>query len=178
MNKEQITSKDEFAELKIRQENIEKWARDNLDFEQAIKMLALHKAASEQLLECAHRSTRITEQKLTELREKLDEKGALVDALNDSLKLNMALPAMLEEAHRNAFDEGKSAIPKQNAMKRHAEHHAMKVDVFKWLDSNFDNCKSMDSAAEMMAGKLVPAKFRTVRGWVTEWKKLHPASTP
>ena len=67
---------------------------------------------------------------------------------------------------------------KKGAAVRHKENHAMKAQVFDWLDSNFDNCKSMDSAAELMAGKLVPATFRTVRGWVTEWKKLRSASTP
>lgn len=60
----------------------------------------------------------------------------------------------------------------------HTENRAMKADVFKWLDDNFASCKSMDAAAEAMAGKLVPATFRTVRDWVTEWKKLRSASTP
>lgn len=164
--------------LPRRTAEIEAWAKVNLSFEQAIRLFAVHKAACEQLLDDAEFHNRVTTQQLTWLGEKIDEKKEVVDALNDLLKLNMALPTMLEETHRNAFNKGKSAIPKQNARKRHAENHAMKVDVFKWLDSNFDNCKSMDSVAEMMAGKLVPATFRTVRGWVTEWKKLRSASTP
>lgn len=60
----------------------------------------------------------------------------------------------------------------------HAENYAMKANAFSWLDANFDTCKSMDAAAEAMAGMLIPATFRTVRGWVTEWKKLRSAGTP
>ncbi|MEY4979911.1 MAG: hypothetical protein RLZZ352_2181 [Pseudomonadota bacterium] len=62
----------------------------------------------------------------------------------------------------------------------HTENRELKAEVFKWLDENFTNYKSMDAAAEAMTGKgkLVPLTFRTVRGWVTEWKKLRYASTP
>ena len=54
----------------------------------------------------------------------------------------------------------------------------MKVDVFAWCDDKMIDFKSMDSAAESIAGKLVPATFRTVREWIGEWKKLRSASTP
>lgn len=81
-------------------------------------------------------------------------------------------------AQSEAGKAARAIFAKSGADVRHKENHAMKADAFKWLDGNFDNCKSMDSAAEIMAGKLVPATFRTVRGWVTEWKKLRPASTP
>jgi hypothetical protein len=75
-------------------------------------------------------------------------------------------------------DLRESVQGKARAAKRHTENRAMKADVFKWLDDNFASCKSMDAAAEAMAGKLVPATFRTVRDWVTDWKKLRSASTP
>jgi hypothetical protein len=64
------------------------------------------------------------------------------------------------------------------ALKRHVENHAMKADVFEWLDTNFVlGQKSMDDVAMSLAGKLVPAKFRAVRSWLTEWKKLRSACT-
>lgn len=71
-----------------------------------------------------------------------------------------------------------SANQAANAMKRHAENHAMKADVFTWLNTNMANFKSMDAAAEGIAGKVAPIAFRTARDWVGEWKKLRSASTP
>ena len=62
------------------------------------------------------------------------------------------------------------------AVKRHTENHAMKSEVFKWLDANMVNFKSMDSAAEAIT-KQQPIKFRTARDWTGEWKKLRSAST-
>ena len=61
---------------------------------------------------------------------------------------------------------------------RHSENRSMKSDVFNWLDTNMKNFKSMDAAAEAIAGKIAPIVFRTARDWVTEWKKLRSASTP
>lgn len=63
------------------------------------------------------------------------------------------------------------------ALKRHSENHAMKKDVFVWLDTNMPNFKSMDAAAEAIK-KQQPIAFRTARDWVGEWKKLRSASTP
>ena len=73
-----------------------------------------------------------------------------------------------------------SAMQAARALKRHSENHAMKADVFAWLDSNFANYKSMESAATaIFENKLVPIKsWRTARDWVSEWKKLRSASTP
>lgn len=64
----------------------------------------------------------------------------------------------------------------QAALKMHAENHAMKRDVFNWLDSNMKDFKSMDGAAQAIAGKVAPVAFRTARTWVGEWKKLRYAS--
>ena len=61
------------------------------------------------------------------------------------------------------------------ALKRHHENHQMKADVFDWLESNIHNYKSMDAAAEAIAGKLVPLTFRTVRKWVKEYKDMQSA---
>lgn len=66
----------------------------------------------------------------------------------------------------------------KGANKLHAEDRAMKAEVFAWLDTNFASIKIMDAAAEAIAGKIAPVKFRTARSWVGEWKKLQSASTP
>ena len=54
----------------------------------------------------------------------------------------------------------------------------MKADVFKWLDTNNTGGKNFDDIALLIAGKVVPLKFRTVRGYITEWNKLRSASRP
>lgn len=71
-----------------------------------------------------------------------------------------------------------SAQQAAKAIKRHAENHAMKSEVFKWLDDNMQNFTSMDKAAEAIAGKLQPIAFRTARDWVSDWKKLRSTGTP
>jgi hypothetical protein len=65
------------------------------------------------------------------------------------------------------------------AQARHRENHDMKRQVFSWLDENFIRYKSMDGAAEAIAGSVVPVKFRTARDWVGQWKRRPPpARTP
>lgn len=71
-----------------------------------------------------------------------------------------------------------SASQAAKAHKRHAEHRAMKEDVFVWLDANMQRFKSMDAAAEAIAGKVAPVKFRAARDWVGEWRKLRSTGTP
>ena len=51
----------------------------------------------------------------------------------------------------------------------------MKVEVFAWLNLNFDKYKSMDATAEAIAGKIVPVTFRTARKWVKEYKDMQSA---
>lgn len=67
---------------------------------------------------------------------------------------------------------------RENAKKAHSEHYAMKQQVFAWLDGNMANFKSMDGAADAIAGKVVPIGWRTARDWVGQWKKLRSAGTP
>lgn len=67
---------------------------------------------------------------------------------------------------------------KVGAMARHAENHAMKQEVFAWLDEHFPECRSMDAAATAIAGKVAPIAWRTARDWVAQWKKLRPAGRP
>lgn len=66
---------------------------------------------------------------------------------------------------------------RSGAKAKNAENRAMKRDVFAWLDSNMSQFKSLDSAAEAIAGKVAPIAFRTARDWVGEWKKLRSAGT-
>jgi hypothetical protein len=57
------------------------------------------------------------------------------------------------------------------AIKRHAENHAMKDEVFAWCARHLQDYASMDSAAEAVAGRIVPVAFRTARSWIGEYRK-------
>ncbi|MET3459787.1 hypothetical protein [Variovorax atrisoli] len=71
-----------------------------------------------------------------------------------------------------------SQLARLGAAAAHAENRAMKALVMTWCDSNMGQFKSMDAAAEAVAGKLVPVKFRTARQWIGDWRKLRSAGTP
>lgn len=75
----------------------------------------------------------------------------------------------------------KASQKKQTAINgakaRHIENHEMKAEVYIWLSDNMKNFKSMDKAAEAIAGKIAPIAFRTARTWVSEWNKLQSAGT-
>ena len=59
---------------------------------------------------------------------------------------------------------------------RHKENRQMKAEVMEWCKSEMHTFKSMDSAAEAIAGKLVPVTFRTARQWIGEWAKLEQSA--
>ena len=85
-----------------------------------------------------------------------------------------SIPEFIEIAQRLAIsNRGKIA-----AAKAHAENRAMKNDVFTWCDNHMAEYRSMDAAASAVAGKLVPMTWRTVRDWMTAWKKVRSAGTP
>ena len=71
-----------------------------------------------------------------------------------------------------------SAEARLKALKGHGDNHAAKAKVFAWCDTNMTRFSSMDDAALDIAETFVPQKFRAVRGWMTEWKKLRSAGTP
>jgi Mg/Co/Ni transporter MgtE len=58
------------------------------------------------------------------------------------------------------------------AHKRHTENHAMKAEVFTWLDANMTKFRSMEKAAETISRTVAPVAVRTARVWVSDWKKL------
>lgn len=75
----------------------------------------------------------------------------------------------------------KSALAQsvQGTDELHRENREMKAEVLNWLDANMHSFKSMDKAADaMIEKKIVPVTWRTLRGWVGEWKKLRSAGAP
>lgn len=58
---------------------------------------------------------------------------------------------------------------------RHAKSRENRERVFAWCDENMSLFPSMDKAAEDIAETFIDEKFRTVRDWMTDWKKLRSA---
>ena len=75
----------------------------------------------------------------------------------------------LEADARVAGERSRQA--KQAANERHRENRSMKQQVWLWCDKHLSTFPSMDSAAEAIAGKIVPIRFRTARSWVSEYKR-------
>lgn len=109
----------------------------------------------------------------------LDGRG-LDDVVADveSLRLRLDVPSNEFSMIDAVVAWSRKNVAKAGAVARHSENHAMKHDVFTWLDANFSNFQSMDAAATEIAGKVVPVKWRTARDWVAEWKKVRSAGRP
>lgn len=85
------------------------------------------------------------------------------------LKLEGFLEALIES---KTFSESVTARnARAAASERHRENRDMKRLVFTWLSAHRVEYKSMDAAAEAIAGKVVPISVRTARSWVSEWHK-------
>ena len=111
------------------------------------------------------------------LSKKFIIKNPVGDALDEAISKSLnhrSIGYFMELILKNH----ESAKQVARALKRHTENHAMKADVFAWLDSNMVNFKSMDSAAESISKTVAPIAFRTARDWIGEWKKLRSAGTP
>lgn len=150
--------------------------RQQLTFDTSIDILAFYIVAYEELDATLNEAIE-SGLKLGEMAKNSSERVVeLADFSIASSKLvGTALKRVREDARK---DLKRKALARKGADVAHQENRALKADVFRWLDDNFSNCKSMDAAATSMAGKIVPMTFRTVRDWVTEWKKLRSASTP
>ncbi|MEQ1528138.1 MAG: hypothetical protein ABL925_02400 [Methylococcales bacterium] len=70
-----------------------------------------------------------------------------------------------------AAKEMVSEMARKSAFIRHSENHAIKKYAMNYYAENIETFPSKDNAAEQIAGKIVPAKFRTVRQWITEYHK-------
>ncbi|MFS2047910.1 hypothetical protein ACEN9J_11860 [Variovorax sp. Varisp41] len=67
---------------------------------------------------------------------------------------------------RSLQGDSENAFAKMGASARHRENREMKAQVLAWYAANAGTVGSKDAAAEAIAGKLVPVKFRTVRDWL------------
>ena len=90
-------------------------------------------------------------------------------------QLVSGIDAYATSALLQGFEAGRKKAPTENAHKRHAEHRAIKADVFKWLDSQ-PSFKRNEAAATAIT-RQQPIAHSTARDWYKEWKKLRSAST-
>lgn len=98
-------------------------------------------------------------------------------------QLDSAIHSHLDHRTIGAFVElvlsdAQSAAQAARALARHSENHSMRQQVFEWLDQNMPQFTSLDSAADAIAGKVVPVKWRTARDWIGQWKKVRSAGRP
>jgi hypothetical protein len=71
-----------------------------------------------------------------------------------------------------------SESARKKAIKRHQPNAENREKVFDWCEQNMDQFATMDAAAFDIAETFVPNKFRTVHGWIGEWKKERSAGKP
>lgn len=94
-----------------------------------------------------------------------------INQVNSIIKEKIDFHAMIE-IFRLA---GESALRRQaseKATKRHSENHALRDEIYAWLDSNLGVWTSLNDAAMKMAMKVVPLKYEAVRRHCTEWNRL------
>jgi hypothetical protein len=111
------------------------------------------------------------------------EKQIITQKTPKGNELDASLKSMLDRNSIGYFIEmilknEESSRQTVRALKRHSKSRADKQLVFAWCEENIHRFGSMDDAAMDIAETFVPQKFRTVRDWMTEWKKLRSASTP
>ncbi len=95
-------------------------------------------------------------------------------AMNEA-KRRVSLDSIPDHAISAKVAEVISEKAKRNAELAHVEHRAMKATVFEWCDANFSKFKSIDQAAQAIAGVEVPVAFTTARSWIREWKQKNTA---
>ena len=70
------------------------------------------------------------------------------------------------DANRAGAKGALSDLAKRAAGVRHSENREMKAQVLEWFAENRGKYRSKDEAAAIIAGKVVPVTFRTVREWL------------
>jgi len=105
----------------------------------------------------------------------------LVDAKNVRSIVGFEIDTMIREilnaSNIYAFIElvaadSKSATIAVAASRRHAKNHARRDLVHEWCKANMARYRSVDNAAEAVAGKVVHVAHSTARKWINSWPGL------
>lgn len=106
-----------------------------------------------------------------------------VDLIDITVHAVDAMHAIQEAWQRNAADTlSQASLEKKvaevirekaraNGSMAHVRNRELKARVFEWCETNLSQYKSMDQAAEAIAGVEIQKAFTTVRSWIREWKK-------
>lgn len=94
-------------------------------------------------------------------------------AIADNLDIT-TIGAFIELIVANAESAKQTAA----ALKRHADNHALRDEIYAWMDANYKKGMALDDAASIISEKIVPLKWRTVRDHLTAWRKLRSTGTP
>jgi hypothetical protein len=102
--------------------------------------------------------------------------GMLLESNQGSITHTVAACEMLHLGTRlkEIFQAGKKArsdLARRNAQKRHEENHSMRADVIDFYKANKAKFKSVEKAAEEIAGKLVNVSHRTTVKWISAFNK-------
>lgn len=77
---------------------------------------------------------------------------------------------------RELLDKPMKRFAQLGAAASHVENHALKQEVFDWLDKHMKEYKSKTAAARSIVKmNLVPVVFSTVLAWISQWEKLQSA---
>lgn len=115
---------------------------------------------------------------LAKVRQELhQQKGASKDLAKVRLELHHQKRTAEEMAEKKAAEKI-SKTARDAADKRHEENRAMRAQVIQHYEENETKFKSIEAAAEAIAGKIVPVKHRTVADWIREFRKQRSARTP
>lgn len=174
--KEATNGNDSGDLLDVEVREMERLRALNLSYEALLELCAAHSVANSGLMADNNKLMAIFGAQYERLNESISEyKTGLLDIKNDFQEVKEKVPAAIDLAFATGITEGKAIGPRKGAAVTHKEHRAMKADVFAWLDENMSNFRSMEKAAEAIAGKVVPIGFRTARDWVGDWKKERSA---
>lgn len=146
--------------------------REKIDGETAIDLLAAHMVALDDAYGTVDSLRAIAEKLAHDYKSQCASTVEVAEVAMTCAQIG----ARSTEFHISAERKSKSR-KKKAADVRHEENRAMKSDAFKWLDANFHTCKTISEACERISAEVVPAQFRTVQQWVTEWRKLRSPSS-
>lgn len=86
-----------------------------------------------------------------------------------SEKKNEALPKLLDLA----ISANRKATSAKGGSRKNAQTQKLKLNAFQWLDQNHSSCRSMEEMATCLEDVVSGRSYRTLRTWVSEWKKTN-----
>jgi hypothetical protein len=105
--------------------------------------------------------------------ERQSDCNALARADGRSVADKADVDRQLHQRVQEAVKKQRSSMARNGTDALHRENRQMKDMVWRWCDEHMTDYPSMDRAAEALTHeiKLVPMRLRTVREWMTQWRR-------